>query len=658
MTRRGLFVLFLLLPAFGLPCLAQSPAVFEFTALDSFEDASAWLKGDPKTDLVQKDTAVAANTEFVKEGRQSLAFLNRINWTPRAGEQYPKGWPMISRKFPEPQDWSRYDYVCFWVYTRASRKMLPEPALKIGFLTGDQKTVQNYYSIPNIEHDRWVEVAVPLAIESDRRRVKAIYIYIAEAWYAHGDQVDFYLDDMRLARRTIPVVHSSIVSARILPRGQAVFFNVKIEGPFEEAAVRCTITDLAGREEAALTEKLKAREQDFFVPAKGLAPGGHYGVLEILDSNAKVVDSKKHYFRSLQPGKRCYLKLITFYTKPLAESDPQTLAVLNESAYAGVAIPVAGSYKSDLPPDLDALKPRLKAVREALKIDPWPWVALNRLFGAPADRQGHAASRAPDLKYFEAIKAMDLGAEGRARADYLKLWRLAVCAAREWKSPGVMWDPEAYNDYRAYHVPYVAEARGESVDDVIRQCEQLGAEMAKIIAEEYPQCLVWSLFSRLELSQSLPGRKDKIYTTPTHITLGLLKYAKENKVPLRYLCGGETTPGYCNKSVEALKEKILARDAAVASFLEEFPDHLSLAGTISPFHDYALCTSWIQKGYQDAPFKTIGDFEPMFKTLFDAYDWVWIYASSAARTLPYDPKNSQMYGAVLRAALDAAAKGR
>jgi len=46
----------------------------------------------------------------------------------------------------------------------------------------------------------------------------------------------------------------------------------------------------------------------------------------------------------------------------------------------------------------------------------------------------------------------------------------------------------------------------------------------------------------------------------------------------------------------------------------------------------------------------------MFRTLFGAYDWVWIYASSAANTQPYDPERSREYSDVLRAALDQAAR--
>ena len=90
-------------------------------------------------------------------------------------------------------------------------------------------------------------------------------------------------------------------------------------------------------------------------------------------------------------------------------------------------------------------------------------------------------------------------------------------------------------------------------------------------------------------------------------------------------------------------------------YLEQFPQHLFLGGTISPFHDYGIATSFIEAGYKGSDFRTIKDFEPMFKTLFDAYDYVWIYASSAAKTLPYDPANSRRYSRVLRKALDASA---
>jgi len=108
-------------------CVAHCSVAEEFTyaPLDDFEDASPWIKGDPNTDLEQKDAAVVPSTAFVKQGKQSLAFMIRVNWTPRPGEKYAKGWPMMSRGFDPPQDWSQFDRVFFWLYTETEAS-LPE----------------------------------------------------------------------------------------------------------------------------------------------------------------------------------------------------------------------------------------------------------------------------------------------------------------------------------------------------------------------------------------------------------------------------------------------------------------------------------------------------------------------------------------------------
>ena len=65
--------------AVGTTCAAASAEGIAFTKLDDFEDARPWLKGDPNTDLEQKDAAVAASRELVKEGKQSLAFMIQVN---------------------------------------------------------------------------------------------------------------------------------------------------------------------------------------------------------------------------------------------------------------------------------------------------------------------------------------------------------------------------------------------------------------------------------------------------------------------------------------------------------------------------------------------------------------------------------------------------
>jgi len=623
-----------------------------FTVLDDLEDATPWLKGDPNTDLEQKDTAVASSTEFVRQGERSLAFMVRVNWTKRPHEKYAKGWPMLRRSFEAPRDWSGYDYLSFWLYTRTEASLLQQAILRVGFPSEGRGDRLDWYTVLGIRRNEWLRVMVPLTQDVNWERVKGISFYVAEAWYQDGDVVDFFIDDLRLARRTEPALAACAVSSRVLPRGQGLQVELQVEGPTEGASVWCRVDGGDDPNGLVFDGMLAGRESVLTFSTPGLRPGGHTAEVTLCNAAGVAVDTVRRHFRSLESGKRSYLKLITFYTKPLLDCDVDALRVLNDSAYAGVAIPMAGSYDTDPIPDMESLTARVRRIRDVLTIDPWPWVVLNRMIAAPADGSGHAAKHARDLAYFQAIKGLDLDDEAGARSDLMKRWRQAVRIAREWGSPGVMVDFEAYNNYRAYHVPFVAQARGESIDEVISGCERLGAEFARVIAEEYPGCIVWSLFSRFEKQVRIASRDEPLYTTPSYITLGLLTYAQQNGVPLKFLCGGETTPGYCNRDVATLKQKILRRDRDVAHVLEQFPRRFFLAGTISPFHDYGIVTSFIEKGYKESSIRSLEDFEPMFRTLFDAYDWMWIYASGAARTEPYDPETSRMYSEVLGAALD------
>ncbi len=629
---------------------------FEYTPFDDFEDASPWVKGDPNTDMAQRDSAVAPSTELVHEGRRSLAFMIRVNWTPREGEQYPKGWPMMSRDVEPPQDWSGYDRVFFWLYTATEDRLPVDHVLRVGFFTeGEEARGGDWYTIPDIVPGQWQEVSVPLTAHKDWTQVNRVSFYVAESWYRDGDRINFYVDDMRLARRASPVLRSASVASRTVSRS-TLAVDVGVEGTPDpdRHSVRCTVTDMDGAEQASFRWRLEGKSQQFTMDLEGVAPGSHQAIVELLDGD-DAIDSRRQYFRSLEPGRRTYLSLISFYSSGQWNSDDLSgFAVLNDSAYTGVAIPFWGAYHTDPVEDWEDLLPKLETVRDLLEIDAWPWVFSNRFIGAPEDARGHSgiASRP---EYFQRIPILDLDNETGARADMMKMWRLAVRAARYWDSPGIVLDLEAYNNYPAYHVEYVAERRDESYAEVIRKCELVGADLARIVEEEYPECIVWTLFSRLEVTAELEGYDGTAHPVPGHISLGFLEYAREHDLPCRYLCGGETTPGYYNPNPEALRRKITERDRDMAPYLERFPEHFFLAGTISPYHDVSINTSFMKDRPGDNPeLQTLDDFAPMFEALFIAYDWNWIYASSAAKTMPYDPAHNEMYREMLGAALEAA----
>ncbi len=626
------------------------------TPLEDFEDVAPWVKGDPNTDLTQKEVAIAPSTGRVHEGKQSLAFMVRVDWTPKPGEEYPKGWPMVGRDFEEPQDWSAFDEVRFWLFTDTKATIPTDRALRCGFgIGGEAVGDDDWYTIPGIKPHKWQSISVPLDPRRDWSQVTNIRFYVAEQWYQDGDRIDFYIDDMQLGAHLTPRIHELTATSRIYPRGEMLSIRGWISGPFEDTLlyVYPHVPGVLATEHAV---PMSSREISMDLLGDR-ALGTEEIEVAVMGEGPGAFDTRTVFARSLAAGKRSYLSLISFYNPTLFDATAEGLAVLNDSAYEAVAIRFWGGYDTDPVPAYDKLKPDLERVRESVDIDIWPWVFSNRIVGRAEDATGHstiAEDWAPE--YFERIRTLDIDDEAGALSDLLTQWRHAVRAAREWGSPGIVLDLETYNNYKAYQIAYVAERRGESARRVIAKCESIGADLARICEEEYPECIVWSLFSHLERGVHLPGVKTSVYSTAGHITLGFLKYADKHGVPCKYLCGGEVTPGYYNPNVEQLKKRIADRDATMAELLGRFPDHFRLAGTISPYHDHAILTWWIKDQAGDDPqLKTIEDFQPMFRTLFDAYDWVWIYASSAADTQPYNPTNSARYSAVLNAALDESA---
>ena len=96
---------------------------------------------------------------------------------------------------------------------------------------------------------------------------------------------------------------------------------------------------------------------------------------------------------------------------------------------------------------------------------------------------GELSSSLAELQRIEMFKGVTFVlVTGLVYFGFLAAWRLAVRLARHWKSPGVTLDLEAYNDYRVYQVPKVAELRGQSADEIIADCRALGAEMAAVVA--------------------------------------------------------------------------------------------------------------------------------------------------------------------------------
>ena len=330
-----------------------------------------------------------------------------------------------------------------------------------------------------------------------------------------------------------------------------------------------------------------------------------------------------------------YLLLVSFANPHLAKWTAEQLSVFRNSPFDGVASAIESAYFTGSVPDISQFEQAIQLCKRA-QVCVWPWVFLNRMIAV--DPAGRSHSGGSGKEYFRRIKAMDLDDEVGARSDFIKLWRLALRLARQLDAPGIVADFEAYNNYLAYDPRWLAQRRGESVDEVIRKLRELGAELADVVAEEYPDAIIWQLFF---------DPYNKPYKTPdgrsftrsvNYINLGLLDRAKELGIRPVLIDGAEVALGYYQPSLEALRSSIARHKERTKPFLSKYEGLLELGATIAPYADYRLITGWIKKRSGDnPPWKKASDFKPLFRELLSSYRYVWIYAAGAAKFYPYNP---------------------
>ena len=325
---------------------------------------------------------------------------------------------------------------------------------------------------------------------------------------------------------------------------------------------------------------------------------------------------------------RPYLMLVTFSAPRIRSWTPETLNTLNASPFAGAASIVVGGYDTGPVPGASEFDAAVAAIKQGAKRDVWPWVFTNRFMGRGSGHSHTSAGKtAPE--YFKRIKGWDLSNRAGAQGDFLKIWKLALVLAKKLGAPGIVLDLEAYNNYESYNLAKLAESEGLTEDAAAQKLRGLGRRMASVVAEEYPSAIIWSLF--LQLGETMSVR---------HLTEGLLDEAKEKQIPLKLVEGGETTVGYYNPSINALRQRIRSRSEDMRPWMAKYPDHLRLGGTISPYHDPKKLQSWIKRRSEAGGhvYQSAREFRPLFEELSASCEYLWIYAASASGYGPFSEK--------------------
>ena len=256
-----------------------------------------------------------------------------------------------------------------------------------------------------------------------------------------------------------------------------------------------------------------------------------------------------------------YLLLVTFPTGAMNDFNERKVALIDSSPYHGVAVPLIGGYEVRKVTYQDFQASVAKISGQSRK-HVWPWVFFNRFIGHGKKARAHSISgTAAANPYFQAIKGIDICDFAGALGDFFAIWRTALVAARNLGAPGIVVDPEAYNDYRMYDLQDLAKESGIPPDELRDKLKEIGTRLSEETDQLYPEAIVWFLWSGLgnPLSSRVFSQKSD-YRTVTYIFLGMLERARATHSKVKLVSGGGMSLGACPKFARgSRKEDRIAR---------------------------------------------------------------------------------------------------
>jgi hypothetical protein len=323
----------------------------------------------------------------------------------------------------------------------------------------------------------------------------------------------------------------------------------------------------------------------------------------------------------------------------------------DKSSYDGIAVAFLHAYDTSPAPSVAEMDRQLTAWKKITSKDIWPWVYLNRMIGSNLAEKNHYA----DNPYFNAIVGADLDDSKGALSDFLKIWGNSLAAARDSNAPGIVCDLEFYNNYKEYDIGEIASKIGKSPVQTAEDLKRVGARMADVASETYPNSTIWLLFTALTHAGYKKIDGVSYYPSPAYVSLGMLEEIVNKKLPLKVLAGGEGSIGYCHESITEFKNSIQQRQTDLAGDLAKYAGVLELGGTLTLWSDRKSKRGWLTEGKcgtSDAD--TIEDLEPYLELLLKTYRYNWLYVSSSeGNYYPFSATSAPRFDTAIRKAREA-----
>lgn len=334
-----------------------------------------------------------------------------------------------------------------------------------------------------------------------------------------------------------------------------------------------------------------------------------------------------------------YLMLVN--TALAEKMKPEMLAQFDRSPYDGLAVAFSWNYDTKPAPSVADIDAEIASWKQITKKDIWPWVYLNRIV-AVDDAQKNPYTTGP---YFHQIQGADLENKTGAQEEFLHVWAHSLAAARDSHMPGIACDMEFYNNYKEYEPAELSRQLGKTPEQTDQLLRALGARMADSAAAQYPDAILWFLFTGMGTFQQGKSGPNSYLLAPAYVAMGLLEEIQTKHYRLKVISGGETGLGYCHPTLRQFQQQIQERATGFAPYLQKYGGILELGGTM---------TLWDQDGRKsicpDSNAPAVEDLEPYLELLLRTYRYNWIYASGDQGYYAFAPQIAPRFDTVIRKA--------
>jgi hypothetical protein len=212
--------------------------------------------------------------------------------------------------------------------------------------------------------------------------------------------------------------------------------------------------------------------------------------------------------------------------------------------------------------------------------------------------------------------------------------------------PGIVCDLEFYNNYKEYNPIELSRQMGKTAEQTQDLLKEMGARMADAAASQYPDAILWFLFTGLGTPAHASPEPYPYYMAPAYVAMGLLDEIQKKHYRLKVISGGEAGLGYCQPTLRHFQQQIQERASGFAPFLQKYSGILELGGTMTLWKDQtgrkSICP--------DSDAATVDQLQPYVELLFRTYRYNWIYGSGDQGYYAFDPQNAPQFDAAINKA--------